>query len=112
MHLSNLLKIIRIFQSDLPYKFLNLSKPSESHVDDSTSVNVAAENVEESNALNLEAFADEEKTQIKQVFRDLKWLITEGYVTEYSDGRLFVHQILSENKELNDTSNPNRKRMR
>ncbi|HEY5551790.1 MAG TPA: hypothetical protein VIK52_07875 [Opitutaceae bacterium] len=32
----------------------------------------------------------EEETQVKKLLTDLRWLVSEGYVTEYSDGRLFA----------------------
>ncbi|CAI8262755.1 MAG: Uncharacterised protein [Opitutia bacterium UBA7350] len=32
----------------------------------------------------------EQESQLKQLRIDLRWLITEGYVTEYGDGRLFA----------------------
>jgi len=34
--------------------------------------------------------SDEEQAKLKQLMLDLRWLITEGYVTEYGDGRLFA----------------------
>ena len=42
-----------------------------------------------------------------QLFRDLKWLITEGYVTEYSNGTLFVQQILPESSQTSDSKEVN-----
>ena len=32
----------------------------------------------------------EEELKLRQLMLDLRWLITEGYVTEYGDGRLFT----------------------
>jgi hypothetical protein len=32
----------------------------------------------------------EEELKLRQLMLDLRWLITEGYVTEYGDGRLFA----------------------
>lgn len=49
--------------------------------------------------------ADEEK-QLNQLMLDLRWLITEGYVTEYGDGRLFAAPPMPEPKpkESKDTA--------
>ena len=33
---------------------------------------------------------DEDSKRLKQLMMDLRWLVTEGYVTEYGDGRLFA----------------------
>ncbi|MEM8867238.1 MAG: hypothetical protein AAGC73_03125 [Verrucomicrobiota bacterium] len=38
--------------------------------------------------------SEEEQAQLKQLMIDLRWLITEGYVTEYGDGRLFAAEPL------------------
>ncbi len=32
-----------------------------------------------------------EEKQVHQLFADLRWLVTEGYVTEFGDGRLFAN---------------------
>ena len=86
---------------DLPYKFLNLQKLQSSEnkgsFKESEGTDLSSSGV--SNALNIDGFSDDEKGQIKQLFRDLKWLISEGYVTEYSNGTLFVHQKIIENKK-------------
>lgn len=36
------------------------------------------------------ALGEEEQKKLNQLMLDLRWLITEGYVTEYGDGRLFA----------------------
>jgi hypothetical protein len=46
----------------------------------------------------LELSADEQK-RLKQLMLDLRWLIVEGYVTEYGDGRLFAAPPLPEPKK-------------
>lgn len=84
---------------DLPYKYLNLTKPEESKADDPSPSEAGMNSVDESNSFNCEHFSEAEKESIKQLFRDLKWLITEGYVTEYSNGTLFVHHKLDEHQK-------------
>ena len=44
----------------------------------------------DSAAAPKEALGDEELKRFNQLMLDLRWLITEGYVTEYGDGRLFA----------------------
>ena len=46
----------------------------------------------------LELSADDEK-KLRQLMLDLRWLITEGYVTEYGDGRLFAAPPMPEAKK-------------
>ena len=41
----------------------------------------------------------EEQAALRQLMLDLRWLITEGYVTEYGDGRLFAPPPLPESKK-------------
>jgi len=45
----------------------------------------------------LELSEDEQK-RLNQLMRDLRWLIVEGYVTEYGDGRLFAAPPMAEAK--------------
>jgi len=40
--------------------------------------------------------SEDEHKKLKQLMLDLRWLITEGYVTEYGDGRLFAPAPLPE----------------
>lgn len=41
----------------------------------------------------------EEQTKLNQLMVDLRWLITEGYVTEYGDGRLYAAPPMPEPKK-------------
>ncbi|WP_442887626.1 hypothetical protein [Congregicoccus parvus] len=36
----------------------------------------------------------EQKTALNRLALDLRWLVAEGYVAEYSDGRLFAHPMM------------------
>ena len=71
----------------MPYKFLSITKPATENKsgDDSE----GAENDATSN--NTESHTDEETSKITEVIRNVRWLISEGYVTEYSDGKLLIH---------------------
>jgi hypothetical protein len=33
---------------------------------------------------------------VRELFKTVRWLVSEGYVTEYSDGRLYAHPVLTE----------------
>lgn len=63
----------QVVASQLPEKFLGLSPKPEG---------------EEAGSRDA---AEEEK--LKRLNLDLRWLVSEGYVTEYSDGRLSVHSV-------------------
>lgn len=39
----------------------------------------------------------EQKSALDRLLMDLRWLVGEGYVAEYSDGRLFVHPFVEPN---------------
>ncbi|WP_269526571.1 hypothetical protein [Coraliomargarita parva] len=45
-----------------------------------------------------EELSAEEQAKLNQLMLDLRWLITEGYVTEYGDGRLFAPEPMPEPK--------------
>ena len=45
------------------------------------------------------AFSEEDQGRLNQLMIDLRWLVSEGYVTEYGDGRLFVWPLISEPKK-------------
>lgn len=42
------------------------------------------------------ALAPEQKVALNRLILDLRWLVAEGYVAEYSDGRLFAHPVLAQ----------------
>lgn len=45
---------------------------------------------QEENHEEIENLPEDKKEAIKKMAMDLRWLVTEGYVAEYSDGRLFA----------------------
>ncbi|PXA04210.1 hypothetical protein DDZ13_06630 [Coraliomargarita sinensis] len=49
-----------------------------------------------------ESLSADEQEKLNQLMVDLRWLITEGYVTEYGDGRLFAPPPLPEPKKKTD----------
>lgn len=50
--------------------------------------------VEKQAGTGADALTPEQKEQLKRFALDLRWLVTEGYVAEFSDGRLFAHPVM------------------
>ncbi|RKX36388.1 MAG: hypothetical protein DRP71_00365 [Verrucomicrobia bacterium] len=44
----------------------------------------------EGDSAGIESLPEDKKEALKRMAMDLRWLVTEGYVAEYSDGRLFA----------------------
>ena len=55
---------------------------------------------EDTSPNNSESHSDEETIKITEVIRNVRWLISEGYVTEYSDGKLLVHPKAEANHSI------------
>lgn len=51
---------------------------------------------------SLSRFQEEGDQRLKQLMVDLHWLITEGYVTEYADGKLYAPPPLAQGKSAPD----------
>lgn len=69
----------QIYASQLPEKFLGIPAPAEGE-----------------EAAPLDSGSQE---KIKRLNLDLRWLLSEGYVTEFSDGRLSVHPVAQPERE-------------
>ena len=48
------------------------------------------------------SLSPEDDTKLKRLWMDLRWLVTEGYVTEYSDGKLFASPPMSAQLQKSD----------
>ena len=98
--ISNLISFIEKNQNigiqNLPYKFHSIPKPATENK--SGDDNEGAENDDTSN--NTESHTDEETSKITEVIRNVRWLISEGYVTEYSDGKLLIHPKAEANHSI------------
>ena len=98
--ISNLITFIEKNQNigiqNLPYKFLSIPKPATENK--SGDNKEGAENDATSN--NSESHTDEETSKITEVIRNVRWLISEGYVTEYSDGKLLIHPKAEANHSI------------
>jgi hypothetical protein len=85
----------------LPYKFLSLPYPVVEN----------AETAEkESTSENSDSISEEDTNKITEVIRNVRWLISEGYVTEYSDGKLWIHPKAEVNHSTSSTSPKNEKK--
>ena len=88
--------------ADLPLKFLGFTPPPAA----SPAAAVAAPVPAAEGAPSVEAaeatppaepaLGAEQKSALNRLILDLRWLVAEGYVAEYSDGRLFAHPVLAQ----------------
>ncbi len=67
--------------SELPAKVLNIAIPAASAAKDAASSTEAS---------SMPALTPEQQSRVARMQGDLRWLVTEGYVTEFLDGRLFA----------------------
>ena len=73
----------------------NLTNSYNPEVDETSKVNInipeGTKKVQASTeAMPKNELSKEDEAKLRQLMLDLRWLITEGYVTEYGDGRLFA----------------------
>lgn len=64
--------------------------PSESESDANAPVEPVAPVVASTDAQPKSELSSADQAKLRQLMLDLRWLITEGYVTEYGDGRLYT----------------------
>ena len=88
-----------IMITTLPYDFLSIEKPKVKKPSISESSNADDPASTEAVAAPSQELSEEDQAKFKQFMRDLRWLITEGYVTEYSDGTVFVHPKMDESQK-------------
>ncbi len=72
-----------VFVKDLPARHLGINQPEAAAVADSSAATAEGQTAPSS-------LAPEDDAKLKRLWMDLRWLVTEGYVTEYSDGKLFA----------------------
>jgi hypothetical protein len=73
---------------ELPAKHLGIVQPEAAVADTSAETVTAA-------TAPAAAAPTEDEIKLKRLWMDLRWLVTEGYVTEYSDGKLFAAPPMS-----------------
>jgi len=83
--------------AEVPYKFLNLEVPAalsaaQSPIDENSA---PAEQIPQA----PEELPEEKKAQLNSVYSELSWLISEGYVVEYSDTTLQANPYLPKPKD-------------
>jgi hypothetical protein len=85
--------------SELPVKFLGIQPPAPTAVAPST---VTAPPIETSGTMPpltpdaATTLTAEDQAKLSRLNGDLRWLVTEGYVTEFIDGRLFAAPAMTE----------------
>lgn len=72
------------------------TKPAESEADVNSDPVPPEAKEASTEATPKSTLSKEEQAKLNQLMLDLRWLITEGYVTEYGDGRLFAPAPLPE----------------
>ena len=77
--------------SELPSKFLGIAAPAAVEGNAEAAPNPAAEPASAEPALTID-----ERARISRMQGDLVWLVREGYVTEFIDGRLFAPPAMVE----------------
>ncbi len=85
--------------SEAPYKFLGIEQPANVA---SEATEIAPDNQEikqEPAQVLPENLTDEQKQQLSAFFSELNWLISEGYVVEYSDTTLQANPYLPKPKD-------------
>jgi hypothetical protein len=95
--------------SELPAKFLGLAPaaPAATAAGDATSPSRSAGDREGAAPTPAPVLTVEQRTQLGRMQGDLAWLVHEGYVTEFIDGRLFAAppMVESRKKEIEATEN-------
>jgi hypothetical protein len=83
---------------ELPAKHLGISQPEAAAVADSAAAPIEA--------APIASLPPEDDAKLKRLWMDLRWLVTEGYVTEYSDGKLFAAPpMTAQQQKSEDTAN-------
>mgnify|MGYP000173109682 FL=1 len=70
----------------------------DASADNSPEAGPAADAAASTAATPKAVLTEDEQRRLNQLMLDLRWLIVEGYVTEYGDGRLFAAPPLPEAK--------------
>jgi len=90
--------------ADLPLKFLGFAPPPQAPAAAAPAEVAPAEGAPTEGApaepvaapTSEPGLAPEQKAALNRLILDLRWLVAEGYVAEYSDGRLFAHPVLAQ----------------
>ncbi len=84
--------------SEAPYKFLGIEQPENVAKEEPKLSENAEEQKTEPQTLP-ESLTDEQKQQLSAFYSELNWLISEGYVVEYSDTTLQANPYLPKPKD-------------
>jgi len=84
---------------EFPYKFLGIENPSEVKTPKSLAEENNSEIASEKTSAEAPAIDEETYAKISELSNELHWLVAEGYVVEYSDGKLQANAYLPKPKE-------------
>ena len=76
----------------MPFSYLGIDSPSKTKKINKGDDSSTEKSTDHDG--NISDITDENKTKIKEIIKNVRWLISEGYVTEYSNGALYVHPII------------------
>jgi len=87
--------------SELPYKFLGMEVPETSQKPKPLSEEANSDGTVQSSepATSAQELSEEVKAKLGEVWRELTWLISEGYVVEYADATLQANPYLARPKD-------------
>ncbi len=90
-----------ILADQLPYKFLGMEAPKSESKPKPLSEEAGSDNIENTGEppSHPEELSDETKAKLAAVWRELAWLISEGYVVEYADASLQANPYLAKPKD-------------
>ena len=91
-----------ILADQLPYKFLGMEAPKSESKPKPLSEEAGSDNIENTGEppSHPEELSDETKAKLAAVWRELAWLISEGYVVEYADASLQANPYLGGDSSL------------
>lgn len=90
--------------SDLPEQYLGVTLPQETTpaATSGETASAANEPQEGSSADSPKPLSPEEQAKLSRLMQDLRWLVSEGFVTEYGDGKLFAQPVMTQPQQADD----------
>jgi len=85
--------------AEFPYKFLSVENPAEVKTPKSLAEENNSEVVSEKTIPVITEIDEETAAKISSLANELHWLVSEGYVVEYSDGKLQANAYMPKPKE-------------
>lgn len=83
----------------LPEEYLGITLPEGAPAAPAEATAAASEAADASPSAAPEKLSAEDNEKLAQMMKDLRWLVSEGYVTEYGNGKLCSQPIIPENQQ-------------